>query len=129
MSRTAYKNINALIYLRENNALPIVSVMAVQFAVTVFNWTPYHHTRKALGHLTDTQLRDVGLTPLQARREAARLFWQIRLFRHLADLSPCVCKVCQTSSFPPDLLWRVFCILVLLRRDSIGQTGTRYGLG
>jgi hypothetical protein len=35
MTRTAYKNIDALIYLRENNALPIVSVMAVQFAVTV----------------------------------------------------------------------------------------------
>jgi uncharacterized protein YjiS (DUF1127 family) len=27
--------------------------------------------------LTEAQLRDVGLTPLQARREAARLFWQI----------------------------------------------------
>ena len=35
MTRTAYQNIDALIYLRENNALPIVSVIAVQFAVTV----------------------------------------------------------------------------------------------
>jgi hypothetical protein len=35
MTRTAYQNIDALIYLRENNALEIVSVMAVQFAVTV----------------------------------------------------------------------------------------------
>ena len=77
MTRTAYKNIDALIYLRENNALPIVSVMAVQFAVTVSKWTLRHRTRMALGHLTEAQLRDVGLTPLQARREAARLFWQI----------------------------------------------------
>ncbi|MDA9361702.1 hypothetical protein N9R02_00950 [Ascidiaceihabitans sp.] len=77
MTRTAYQNIDALIYLRENNALAIVSVMAVQFAVTVSKRTLHHRTRKVLGHLTETPLRDVGLTPLQARREAARLFWQI----------------------------------------------------
>ena len=77
MTRTAYQNIDALIYLRENNALPIVSVNAVQFAVTVSKWTLRHRTRKALGQLTEAQLRDVVLTPLQARREAARLFWQI----------------------------------------------------
>ena len=77
MTRTAYQNIDALIYLRENNALPIASVIAVQFAVTVSKWTLRHRTRKALGQLTEAQLRDVGLTPLQARREAARLFWQI----------------------------------------------------
>ena len=77
MTRTAYQNIDALIYLRESNALPIVSVLAVQFAVTVSKWTLRHRTRQALGQLTETQLRDVGLTPLQARREAARLFWQI----------------------------------------------------
>ena len=77
MTRTAYQNIDALIYLRENNALPIVSVLAVQFAVTVSKWTLRHRTRQALGQLTETQLRDMGLTPLQARREAARLFWQI----------------------------------------------------
>ena len=77
MTRTAYHNIDALIYLLENNALPIVSVIAVQFAVTVSKWTLRHRTRKALGQLTEPQLRDVGLTPLQARREAARLFWQI----------------------------------------------------
>ena len=56
MTRTAYQNIDALIYLRENNVLEIASVMAVQFAVTVSKWTPHHHTRKVLGHLTETQL-------------------------------------------------------------------------
>ena len=63
MTRTAYQNIDALIYLLENNALPIVSVMAVQFAITVSKWTLQHRTRKVLGHLTETQLSDVGLTP------------------------------------------------------------------
>jgi uncharacterized protein YjiS (DUF1127 family) len=75
MTRTAYQNIDALIYLRENNTLEIVSVMAVQFSVTVSKWTLHHRTQKVLGHLTETPLRNVGLTPLQARREAARLFW------------------------------------------------------
>lgn len=77
MTRTAHSNIDALIYLRENNALPIVSVWAVEFAVMVSKWTTRHCTRKALCQLTETQLRDVGLTPMQARRKAARLFWQI----------------------------------------------------
>lgn len=77
MTRTAHSNIDALIKLRENNALPIVSVWAVEFAVMVSKWTTRHRTRKALCQLTETQLRDVGLTPMQARREAARLFWQI----------------------------------------------------
>jgi uncharacterized protein YjiS (DUF1127 family) len=77
MTRSALSNTNALIYLRENNALPIVSVWAVEFAVTISKWTTRHLTRKALGQLTDTQLRDVGLTPTQADQEAARMFWQI----------------------------------------------------
>jgi uncharacterized protein YjiS (DUF1127 family) len=77
MTPTANSNIDALIYLRENNALPIVSVWAVEFAVTVSKWTTRHRTRKALGQLTDTQLRDVGLTPTQADQEVARVFWQI----------------------------------------------------
>lgn len=77
MTRTAHSNIDALIYLRENNALPIVSVLAVKFAVTVSIWTTRRRTRLALGQLTETQMRDVGLTPMQARREAARMFWQI----------------------------------------------------
>ena len=63
MIRTAYQNIDALIYLRENNALLIVSVMAVQFAVIVSKWTLRHRTRKALGQLTETQLRCGTNTP------------------------------------------------------------------
>lgn len=77
MTRTANNNIDALIYLRENNSLPIVSVLAVEIAVKVSKWTTRRRTRMALCQLTDTQLHDVGLTPMQARREAARLFWQI----------------------------------------------------
>lgn len=77
MTLSAHSNIDALIYLRENNSLPIVSVWAVEFAVTVSKWTTRRRTRLALGQLTETQMRDVGLTPTQARREAARMFWQV----------------------------------------------------
>jgi uncharacterized protein YjiS (DUF1127 family) len=77
MTRTANSNIDALIYLRENNALPIVSVLAVEFAVTMSKWTTRQRTRRALSQLTKRDLEDVGLTPMQARREAARMFWQI----------------------------------------------------
>ncbi|MDB4198250.1 hypothetical protein N9777_08325 [Ascidiaceihabitans sp.] len=72
MTRTAYQNIDALIYLRENNTQPIVSALDVQCSVTVSKWTLRHRTRKALCQLTELQSPDVGLTPLQTRREAAR---------------------------------------------------------
>ncbi len=45
MTRTAHSNIDALIKLRENNALPIVSVWAVEFAVMVSKWTTHYRTR------------------------------------------------------------------------------------
>ena len=35
MTQSALSNTDTLIYLRENNALPIVSVWAVEFAVTI----------------------------------------------------------------------------------------------
>ena len=34
------------------------------------------HTRKALLHLTREQLRDIGLTPEQARQEGLKPFWR-----------------------------------------------------
>jgi len=77
MTRTANTQINSLIYLSENNALPIVSVVAVKFAVTMSKWATRRRTRLALSQLSDAHLRDVGLTPTQADQEAARAFWQV----------------------------------------------------
>ncbi|WP_407313630.1 DUF1127 domain-containing protein [Pseudomonas sp. nanlin1] len=34
------------------------------------------HTRRALLQLSDEQLLDIGLTPQDARREAAKPFWK-----------------------------------------------------
>ena len=76
MTYVEHSNIDALIYLRENKSLPIVSVWAVEFAVYVSIWTTRRNTRAALKQLTDAQLADVGLTREQALSEASRVFWK-----------------------------------------------------
>ena len=77
MTQTANNTIDTLLYLRKANGLPIVSLWAVKFAANVSIWTTRRNTRLALSRLSDADLRDVGLTPTQAKREAARMFWQI----------------------------------------------------
>lgn len=76
MTLTIKTDLDALNYLRESKALPIVSVWAVEFAVIVSKWTTRRRTRLALTQLTRHQLRDVGLTPDQALDESAKVFWQ-----------------------------------------------------
>jgi uncharacterized protein YjiS (DUF1127 family) len=76
MAHVDHSNIDALIYLRENKSLPIVSVWAVEFAVCVSIWTMRHRTRTTLKQLTDDQLADIGLTRGQALSEASRVFWK-----------------------------------------------------
>ena len=76
MAHVEHSNLDALIYLRKNKALPIVSVWAVEFAVYVSIWTMRHRTRAALRRLTDNELADIGLTRAQAESEAARVFWR-----------------------------------------------------
>ncbi|MDG1472580.1 MAG: DUF1127 domain-containing protein [Ascidiaceihabitans sp.] len=76
MTYVEHSNIDALIYLRENKSLPIVSVWAVEFAVYVSIWTTRRNTRAALKQLTGAQLADVGLTREQALSEASRVFWK-----------------------------------------------------
>jgi len=43
------------------------------------SWMAYHRQRQALGDLAEYNrhlLRDIGLSPEQAQREAAKWFWQ-----------------------------------------------------
>ena len=40
-------------------------------------WLSVSRERRQLGRLTDQQLRDIGIDPVEARREAARPFWDI----------------------------------------------------
>lgn len=56
--------------------LPFTAALAVKFAVSVTKWATRRRTRLALRQLEAWQLADVGLTPAQARTEAARAFWR-----------------------------------------------------
>ena len=56
---------------------PLVAQWAVAFAVVVTKWAIRRRTRLALAQLEPWQLRDVGLTPEEAHREAHRVFWQV----------------------------------------------------
>jgi uncharacterized protein YjiS (DUF1127 family) len=55
---------------------PIVARWAVAFAVMVTKWDSRHRTRKALKHLTDAQLADIGISRDAAYTEARRPFWR-----------------------------------------------------
>ena len=63
-------------YLRTQRALPLVSVIAIAFAVTLAKWAQNARSRQALSRLDQHHLRDIGLTPDQARTEVERKFWQ-----------------------------------------------------
>ena len=50
---------------------------AVASMLAVFaRWYRLWETREKLGRLDDRLLRDIGFDPEQARREAAKKFWQ-----------------------------------------------------
>ena len=55
---------------------PIVARWAMAFAVTVSKWDSRHRTRKALRQLSDTQLKDIGISRDAAYTEARRPFWR-----------------------------------------------------
>ncbi|MGC3937118.1 DUF1127 domain-containing protein [Roseobacter sp. EG26] len=63
-------------YLNEVKSMPTLAIVAVEFAVCVSKWATRRRTRRALQQLTLWQLDDVGVTPRQARIEAAKVFWR-----------------------------------------------------
>ncbi|XDA99735.1 DUF1127 domain-containing protein [Sulfitobacter sp. LCG007] len=65
-----------LAYLSQTRSMPVLAVVAVKFAVVLSKWTTRRRSRQALSQLAPWQLRDVGLTPGQAREEAAKVFWR-----------------------------------------------------
>lgn len=65
-----------LAFLNEAKEMPTLAIVAIEFAVCVTKWATRYRTRRALKQLTVWQLDDVGLTPRQARDEAARVFWR-----------------------------------------------------
>ncbi|GFE50147.1 hypothetical protein So717_19000 [Roseobacter cerasinus] len=76
MARATSLSTETLTYLAEARIVPMLAVIAVEFAVCLSKWATRRETRRALKKLTDWELRDVGLTPEQARDEAAKVFWR-----------------------------------------------------
>ncbi|WP_299298670.1 DUF1127 domain-containing protein [uncultured Tateyamaria sp.] len=76
MTRSLQSTHPHLAYLTAQTNMPAVSVLAVRVAVTVSKWATRRRTRLALRQLTAEQLRDVGLTPVDASIETRRVFWR-----------------------------------------------------
>ena len=66
----------ALLLLNDSPRLPLIAALAVQFAAMVTKWERQRRSRVNLSKLDDRLLKDVGLTPYEARREFTRPFWQ-----------------------------------------------------
>lgn len=56
--------------------LPLAARMALGVAVAVAKWDRRRRSRRALAQLTPTQLRDIGISPLDATWEAEKPFWK-----------------------------------------------------
>lgn len=67
---------DALTFLA-NRPLTPFSTFALRAVVLMVSWQERSRTRKTLHQLDDHLLKDIGLTPDQASREATRPFWQL----------------------------------------------------
>lgn len=76
MARLTTISPETLAYLGRAQYVPTLAVLAVEAAAHVSLWATRRQTRRALKDLSDWQLKDVGLTPLEAHREASKAFWQ-----------------------------------------------------
>ncbi|MEP2782055.1 MAG: DUF1127 domain-containing protein [Pseudoruegeria sp.] len=77
MARPLSQHNRNIQFLEANHPLPAMGAMAVGFAVLLTKWRMRYHTRLALKTLTESELRDVGLSRRQAYTEARRPFWSI----------------------------------------------------
>ena len=71
MTQTLTLSTEAVAVLNQRST-PVLAVIAV-YVTTI---ATRRSTRKALARLEPWQLKDVGLTPQQARDESMRVFWK-----------------------------------------------------
>jgi uncharacterized protein YjiS (DUF1127 family) len=69
------------------STLPVTSALGRLPMPPMAHWWRIRRERRQLLELTDHMLRDVGLTRAEARREAARPFWDVPA-RWWAGVSP-----------------------------------------
>jgi len=77
MAQRMTQTVETLTYLSRTQRLPAASVIAVEVAVILAKWAQRRRTRLALHQLTPTQLKDIGVTPSEARIEANKPFWTL----------------------------------------------------
>ncbi|GKY88032.1 DUF1127 domain-containing protein [Sinisalibacter aestuarii] len=65
-----------LSYLDSQAPLPAAAELALRVAVAVTRWSQRQRTRTQLKRLEPHRLADIGMTPEEAWREAARPFWR-----------------------------------------------------
>jgi len=76
MSNISLTNQELALNLAQRTQLPVVSVMALKFAMTVARWSDRSKQRRELSRLSDQHLDDIGLDRTQAIAEANKRFWQ-----------------------------------------------------
>lgn len=67
---------NIALNLGKRKQLPLVSQWAIQLANTIVTWNDRYITRRPLSTMSYALLKDIGVTPEQAKLEAAKPFWR-----------------------------------------------------
>lgn len=69
-------NTNMLITLNKQVKLPVTATVFLYAAVVLTQWAQLYRSRQDLRDLDGHLLRDIGISPEDAEREARRPFWQ-----------------------------------------------------
>lgn len=62
--------------LANRKQLPVISQWSILLANSVVTWSDRYKSRRKLDTMPDYLLRDVGITPKQAGKEALKPFWR-----------------------------------------------------
>ncbi|MEY8097967.1 DUF1127 domain-containing protein [Falsihalocynthiibacter sp. S25ZX9] len=63
-------------YLQSRKNIPALGLIALRVAVTITLWDQRVRTRRSLNRMTNSDLKDIGITRGEALTEARRPFWK-----------------------------------------------------
>lgn len=76
MTVTSQNHLKPLHYLESRPTLPPLGIVALRIAVIITKWDQRSRTRKRLNYMTNSDLKDIGITRGEALTEARRPFWK-----------------------------------------------------
>lgn len=76
MTQTTQTTSSSIAFLGAHQPLPLTADLAVRAAVMVTKWRIRRQSRRALAQLEDHLLKDIGLSPREAKKESNLWFWQ-----------------------------------------------------